>query len=130
MGRNRNKKIALIEKRAVWQINFTVLQAKAFWYLFGSRLRCFISQEDFMIAAKKGDLLIEKNLSDSIRHLGSTIEVYVWSGNYEAPIDLDYYKGRNLIGQKILRALHKEVGNKGDTEITWIEKMLNLSVEE
>lgn len=135
MGRNRNKNIATVEKVAVWRIKFTSQQAQAFWDMFGSRIGCFMSKEDFVLAARKGDLVIRKGITWITMGFIYLIDIHVWgSGGYYTPLTSAHSKlrGQSLHGERILQAVHHEVGTNGksNTEITWIEEMLNLVVEE
>ena len=140
MGTNRNKNFAAIEKVAVWRIKFTAQQAQVFWEMFsarpgafGERMDSLISKDDFFSAAKQGKLVIKKAITDIVMGIPYLIDVHVWDGGtYTTPLTSPYLslRGKMLHGEKIFEALHHKVGNAGDTEITWIEKMLNLVVEE
>ena len=144
MGRNRNKKVADIEKVAVWQIKFSKEQAEAFWNRFSSddgleirkRMDYLISKEDFIKAATKGHILIKKNITDMVKDFNHLIRFYLWNGsyNYSTPLDSPYInlRGQTLHGKEIFYAKHGEIFEKGKeyTEITWIEEMLNLVFDE
>jgi hypothetical protein len=142
MAKNRSKKIATIEKVAVWNIKFTKQQAISFWNQIGSiskpeprkRMDYLISKEDFLLAACKGHLLIKKNISDRIIGFNHLISIYIWGGSYSTPIDSPYInrRGKMLFAEEIFEARHAELCEKDKkyTEITWIEDMLNLVYEE
>jgi hypothetical protein len=150
MGNNRKKNVARIQQDAVWYPKFTPAQARAVWEVFGSNeaLCKQISKDDFIKAATKGHLRLEKHLQivERLKKGNSPIlgciHVSIGLGGYE---NLGLYhrpKGENLYGKRILciipevfknTALYsKEVpyrNTKGLTHVTWFEKMLGLIVE-
>ncbi len=142
MAKNRSKKIATLEKVAVWNIKLTEQQAISFWNQIGSiskpeprkRMDYLISKKDFLLAARKGHLLIKKNITDRVIGFNHLISIYIWGGSYSTPSDSPYIhlRGKMLIGKEIFEARHAELCEKGKkyTEITWIEEILNLVVEE
>ncbi len=144
MGRNRYARKAVIEKVASWKIKFTRHQAELFWNKFSSddgvgirrRMDHLISKEDFISAATKGDILIKKCITHVEMDFINLIRFYVWGGTleYRTPPDSPYVRlrGQALHGEEIFHAKHRKVFEKGKeyTEITWVEKMLNLVFEE
>jgi hypothetical protein len=110
MGNNRKKNVARIQKDAVWYPKFTPAQARATWEIFGTGLLCTqISKDDFIKAATKGHLRIEKHIEiverlkrDIGLHL-NCIDVSVGVGGYENLGLSNRPKGQNLVGVRILR---------------------------
>ncbi|OGI72034.1 hypothetical protein A3J61_01495 [Candidatus Nomurabacteria bacterium RIFCSPHIGHO2_02_FULL_38_15] len=111
MGNNRKKNVARIQKDAVWYPKFTPAQARATWEIFGSGHElCYqISKDDFIKAATKGHLRIEKHVQtvERLKNESSPtrnwIDVRVGVDGYENQRGYYCPKGENLWGKRILR---------------------------